>query len=166
MSVGARLLIQRLGGLGLVTLSALVASATQRAQVREDAPPVAPVLQLRTTVLNEEERAVGGACQAGERALVVERGAVPKDATPLVRLRLSAARPQPLSLLERALRERAQRYCADGLTILRAEAAPGARGVRAAVAVAWRAPAPASAAADSEIHPGPQTTQSGKQEDE
>ena len=164
--MSARWLTQRLGGLSLVTLSVLGASATQRASVRADAPPAAPVLQMRTTVLQAELREGDAACRASEHALVVEHGAVPKGATPLVRLRLSAVSPQPLSLLERALRERAQRYCADGLAILRAEAAPGAQGVRAAVAVAWRAPASAPVAADAEIHSDPHTIQSVKQEDD
>ncbi|MCP4501622.1 MAG: hypothetical protein GY822_16815 [Deltaproteobacteria bacterium] len=128
-------LLRRLASLGCVGTFAFFSLATSKA------PPtkVPPTLQMSTDVpdpafLAQHRTRRGRDCDA---SVVVERGAVPENAHALVKLRLAGDKAVPYSFYAAALKERAQKYCADGLSILSAEPSSKSSGFDAVNAMVW-----------------------------
>jgi hypothetical protein len=92
----------------------------------------------RITVVVVAELGKGGAkdCTA-PAAMEVVHGGVPGDARAVVKMTASASETMPLGALQDAMAEQAAPRCVHGLSVLRAVADDGARGVVEATAIAW-----------------------------
>jgi hypothetical protein len=105
----------------------LLATATACATTTVPSPP-----RLRVDVT--EHGASGDDCHA---RIDIVRGARPEDTRVIATIVVTADRPTSLESLEQAAIVPAVARCAEGLNVLRAEAADGASGVMAITAVAW-----------------------------
>ncbi len=113
--------------LGAAPLAALVIAS---------ACVTAPERVVKPRVLVHTDRAPSGVCEARVKAEVVE-GPVPGGVVRLADVTTTATEPRvPLKVHERAARERAKAYCADGVSVLRAVEARG--GVDETTMVFWR----------------------------
>ncbi|MFZ9885870.1 MAG: hypothetical protein ACO3JL_00090 [Myxococcota bacterium] len=95
-----------------------------------------PTLRMHASAEGEPQR-VG--CRDAA-SVELRRGPVPSGHSVVVHMRVEADRPVPLWMFEQAMRERAARYCSVGVSLLRAEAAPGAEGYVTVHGVGWRSP--------------------------
>ncbi len=119
----------------------------------ERLPQQRPAPTIRVTVV--EELGKGGARDcATAGAMEMLHGGVPADARAVVKLRAVASETMPLGALQDAIAAKAAPRCVHGLSVLRAVADDGARGVVEAVAVAWFRRAP-DEAMDQEEAPAP-----------
>lgn len=119
--------------LGLSLVGFFVLGATTSQRVRPAPPP--PKVRIDVEPLT----APPPRCQsAGELERL--QGPVPSHAVPVLKMTLTTDRALPLAYVEEALEARARRACCDGVSLLRAVADDGARGVLEATAVGWRHP--------------------------
>lgn len=97
----------------------------------------------RITVVIVEELGQGAASEcAAAAAIEVVHGGVPSDARAVVKMTAKASETMPLGALQDAMAAKAQPRCVHGLSVLRAVADDGARGVVEATAIAWVRVAP------------------------
>jgi hypothetical protein len=69
-------------------------------------------------------------------------GPVPRDAVVVIEMTIKGDVPVPLAYYEEALAQRAEQWCCDGMSVLRAEAEPGAELFTEVKAKGWRLPPP------------------------
>jgi hypothetical protein len=143
---------QRIAGLSVVCLFVLGASATQRVPKRKPPPPK-PTLFMEAEAVDGAPREAGPECKSWG-SLERVHGPVPSGRQRLVVMELKGDRSVPFKMLEDAMTMRAAEYCADGISVLRAVAEPGADLFSEMKAVGWRRPPPQAEVEDGDEEEG------------